>query len=105
MYNPEVPLVGAGFFLNFFWERSWVINLRVRHVVGFTLLGLAYTIVSEWINVDIRSAWGYGATMPQIPLFGTGLAPFIQWVLLPPLIAGVTPRLVLGRVISKERKP
>ncbi len=151
IYDPEVPLVGAGFFLNFFWEmvqsplygdvyrktymeilmsrlhctlgdvlillgaywiiawamkdRYWVANFRIHHVMGFMLLGLGYTIVSEWINVDIRSAWGYGATMPRVPLVGTGLAPFIQWLLLPPLIAVVTHKLVLGIAFSKERKP
>lgn len=55
-------------------DRYWMIRLRVRDVAGFTLLGLGYTIVSEWINVDIRSAWGYGATMPRVFLIGTGLA-------------------------------
>ena len=75
-------------------NRHWVIDFRARDVVGFTLLGIGYTIVSEWVNVDIRGAWGYGASMPRVPLLGTGLAPFIQWVVLPPLIAGVTRRLL-----------
>ena len=86
-------------------NRYWVIDFRIRHVVGFTLLGLGYTIVSEWVNVDIRSAWGYSATMPRVPWIGTGLAPFIQWVLLPPLIIGVTRRFVQASAISKDRRP
>jgi hypothetical protein len=86
-------------------DRYWVVGFRVRHVMGFTLLGLGYTILSEWINVDIRSAWGYGATMPRVPLVGAGLAPFMQWVLLPPLIAGVTRGFILGRAVSRGRKP
>ena len=75
-------------------NRYWVTEGRIPHVVGFTFLGLGYTVASEWVNVDIRGAWGYGASMPRVPLLGTGLAPFIQWVVLPPLIAGVTRRLL-----------
>ena len=143
---PEITLVSAAFFINFFWEmvqsplyddihrktyteilvsrlhctlgdviillgaywivawvvrdRYWVVNLRVRHVCGFTFLGLGYTILSEWVNVDIRSAWGYGATMPRVPFVGTGLAPFLQWLLLPPLIAGVTRRFLMRKSLS-----
>ena len=82
-------------------NRYWVLDLRIRNVVGFTLLGLGYTIVSEWINVDIRGAWGYGAAMPRVPWIGTGVAPFVQWMFLPPLIAGVTCRLVGSSSISR----
>ena len=86
-------------------NRYWVMALHIRNVLLFTFLGLGYTIVSEWVNVDIRSAWNYGATMPRVPWINTGLAPFIQWVLLPPLIAGITGRLVREKAISEERKP
>src|SRR3990172_11585672 len=34
--------------------RSWMKHMRARDVIGFTALGLGYTMVSEWINVDIR---------------------------------------------------
>jgi hypothetical protein len=83
-------------------DRYWVIGLRVRDLAGFTGLGLGYTIVSEWVNVDIRGSWGYAVTMPRVPWIGTGLTPFIQWVLLPPFIAGVTRRLVWGKTPLKE---
>jgi hypothetical protein len=85
-------------------DRHWVINFRFLQVVGFTLLGLGYTVASEWVNVDIRGSWGYAAAMPRVPWIGTGLAPFIQWVLLPPLIAGITCRLVREKTISEKRR-
>ena len=75
-------------------DRFWVLQGRMRDVVAFTALGLGYTVVSEWVNVDLRSAWGYAATMPRAPWIGTGLAPFMQWVLLPPVIVVVSRRLV-----------
>lgn len=82
--------VVAGFAQN----RYWVTLFRPQHLLGFTLLGLGYTLLSEWFNIDIRSSWGYSPLMPRLPLIGTGLTPFLQWLILPPVIAGVTRRLL-----------
>ncbi|MGG5890550.1 DUF2933 domain-containing protein [Falsiroseomonas sp. HC035] len=50
-----------------------------------TLIGVGYTTFSDWLNVDLRQSWTYTAAMPRLPPWGTGLAPFLQWPLLPPL--------------------
>ncbi|MEO6666719.1 MAG: cytochrome c [Nitrospiria bacterium] len=71
---------------------------RLRDLAAFTALGLGYTVVSEWVNVDLRGAWGYAAAMPRLPWIGTRLAPLMQWVLLPPLIA-----VVIRRAVGHER--
>ena len=47
------------------------------------LLGAAYTVFSEWFNVDIRRSWSYTAAMPILPLIGTGLTPLLQWLIVP----------------------
>ena len=78
-------------------DRCWVTALRFHDLAIFTGLGLGYTIVSEWVNVDLRSAWSYDSAMPRVPLLGTGLAPFLQWIVLPPVIAAVTATLLRGR--------
>jgi hypothetical protein len=49
------------------------------------ILGVAYTILSEWLNVEIWRSWSYTAAMPVLPLFGTGLTPLLQWLLVPGL--------------------
>lgn len=49
-----------------------------------TAAGLAYTVYSEWLNVS-RGSWTYAASMPVLPPLGTGLAPLLQWLLVPPL--------------------
>lgn len=88
------------------WDRYWPVRLRLRHVVAFTFLGLGYTVLSEWVNTDLRAAWGYGARMPRLPWIGTGLAPFFQWVVLPPSVAWVTGRIVReGLVVCQEAPP
>jgi hypothetical protein len=56
-----------------------------RVTVTTTLVGIGYTVFSEWLNVDLRQSWTYTAAMPRLPPWGTGLTPFLQWLLLPPL--------------------
>lgn len=50
------------------------------------LLGLGYTAVSEWWNVYRAGNWSYAPAMPL--LFGLGLAPLLQWIVIPTL--GIT---------------
>jgi len=97
----DVLILLGAYWIVTWWagDRYWVIDFRVRDVMVFTVLGLGYT--SEWVNIDIRSAWGYAAAMPRVPWISTGLAPLIQWLFLPPLIAGVTRRLVQGRDVTR----
>ncbi len=45
---------------------------------------LAYTAWSEWYNVYRAGSWGYSASMPLI--FGIGLSPLLQWLILPPVL-------------------
>ena len=47
-------------------------------------LGLAYTGFSEWYNVYQLRAWSYAASMPLV--MGIGLAPLMQWIVVPVLM-------------------
>ena len=47
------------------------------------LLGVGYTIYSEWVNVSVRASWAYSELMPIVPVIGTGLAPLLQWFVIP----------------------
>ncbi len=55
--------------------------------VATTLIGVAYTVVSEWMNTSLRQGWQYSELMPTIGLRGLviGLSPVAQWLVLPPL--------------------
>ena len=48
-------------------------------------LGFAYTVFSEWLNTSVQHAWSYTAAMPVVPPLGIGLAPLLQWVVVPTL--------------------
>jgi hypothetical protein len=47
------------------------------------LIGLGYTIFSEWLNIEVREAWAYRDLMPVIPVIDAGLSPIAQWIVLP----------------------
>jgi hypothetical protein len=61
-----------------------------RMMLAAVLLGLGYTVFSEWLNVRIRQSWSYTEAMPLLPPLGTGLAPFLQWLVVPGLAFAVT---------------
>ncbi len=63
------------------WPRAGF----ARSLGAATALGIGYTVYSEWLNTSLRLAWTYSELMPVVPVLGTGLAPLLQWVLLPPL--------------------
>ena len=65
-----------------YWYQS---NIFVNGFL-FTLLGLGYTIYSEIVNVNIKGNWGYTELMPIVPVINIGGMPFMQWLLIPPVL-------------------
>ena len=54
-----------------------------RIIFTAIVLGVAYSIFSEWLNVEIRRTWSYTPAMPVLPFLGTGLTPLLQWLIVP----------------------
>jgi hypothetical protein len=55
-------------------------------------LGVIYTTVSEWLNVEVWRSWSYASAMPAIPWLGTGLSPLLQWLIVPGLAFAISGR-------------
>jgi len=51
---------------------------------------VAYTIFSEWLNTAVRQSWAYSPLMPVLPIMGTGLAPLLQWIVVPSTALALT---------------
>jgi suppressor for copper-sensitivity B len=70
---------------------AWALFTGLRRDAGWrlaaagTLLGVSYTVFSEWMNVEVRHSWTYADSMPRLPPLATGLTPLLQWLVLPPL--------------------
>jgi hypothetical protein len=72
------------------WPRE-----RFQSVAAITLLlGLAYTAISEWLNIVVRAAWAYSDLMPVVSVLGfeVGLSPLLQWIAVPLLAFWVVGR-------------
>ena len=71
-----------------------------RMVFTAIVLGAAYTVFSEWLNVAIRRSWSYTAAMPVLPLLKTGLTPLLQWVVVP----GLAFAIIAGWDLRRQRR-
>lgn len=61
------------------WPRSGAWSVWLLLLV----FGVGYTVYSEWLNVSVRHSWAYAPWMPTLPVIGTGLAPLLQWLVVP----------------------
>lgn len=66
--------------------RSCIVTPTVASVLGFIGMGLALTAAIERLATGPLNSWAYAETMPVVPLLEIGLAPFLQWILLPPFV-------------------
>ena len=68
-----------------FGRRGWPGSHHAWVLGAATFAGVAYTIFSEWLNTQVTMSWSYAGSMPRVPPLGTGLAPLLQWIVVPPL--------------------
>ena len=67
-----------------FRTRFWASTKGFPAAVVFVLAGFVYTAWSEIHNTQIAVTWAYAPEMPQI--YGVGLAPLLQWLVIPPVL-------------------
>ena len=68
---------------------------------GITVMigALTFTVWSEWFNVFRIGNWSYASNMPTV--FGIGISPLLQWLVLPPVI--VVAYRALWPLVSVDR--
>ncbi len=88
----------TGYILMSFYYRnfSWVHNSNVKHHAIFVVMGITYTLFSEYLNVYVRNSWSYSDYMPLLPLINISLVPVFQWIILPPVVIFITKRQIRG---------
>ncbi len=106
-YCTRATLADAAILLVSFWlvalfggGRDWPLRAGVRRIIGFTSIGLVTTVFLEILSTRVWGRWSYSESMPLIPLLDVGLAPFLQWVLLPPLTVWFVRRQMSQRQVS-----
>jgi hypothetical protein len=68
------------------WRTDWPASRPWMGGAIVTIGAMAFAAGSEWYNVYRVGNWGYTASMPMI--FGIGLSPLMQWLILPPVMVG-----------------
>lgn len=82
-----------------FRDLVWPLH-RLWTAGGFMLVvGLGFTIFSEWVNVYVTGAWAYQPAMPLVA--GIGLTPLLQWLVVPTLMLFIARRLPTFRVAAR----
>lgn len=80
-------------------DRRWIVRPRLAPILTLIGIGLAITVVLERLAIVSTNpdwGWRYADAMPMIPVFGIGLAPFLQWVILPLLLVWIVKRQLAG---------
>jgi len=69
--------------LTLFGTQRWPAERNARVFAAALLIGVGYTIYSEWLNTGSLASWAYSGLMPVVPGLGTGLSPILQWLVVP----------------------
>jgi hypothetical protein len=79
--------------------RRWVARPTLRAFVVYVGTGLIATVALEYLSMEVLDRWAYGPEMPLLPILGTGLAPILQWLIVP-----ITVLWYLIRLTRTERR-
>ena len=87
-------------------SRNWLVTPRPLPFTVYLGIGLAVTVVFEYLATGVFGRWAYAEAAPVVPVLETGLAPVLQWLLLPPLALSLSRWHLIGaaHVRMLERK-
>ena len=98
----------AGIALVAFWvtaifagTRSWILGAHKTDIAIFLSVGVLATIIFEALAVTVFGRWTYNDAMPRLPVLGTGLAPLLQWLVIPGLVLWIVRRQIGGSQSSR----
>lgn len=75
-------------------DLDWINNAKLNDYLVLVIIGVFYTLFSEYINVYVKHNWSYSRYMPLIPFLNVGVVPLLQWIILPPVILFITRRQI-----------
>jgi len=78
-------------------DRYWCHSSILLNGLLFTVLGVVYTIFSETVNVRVKGTWDYTELMPIVPIINVGGMPFLQWLLIPPVLLWLLKTIITAR--------
>ena len=87
-------------------SRRWIVAATGWPLAWFVAIGVSITAAIEWLATRGYwiANWSYLPTMPQVPGAGIGLAPLLQWVVLPLLTVWFVRRQLTHRAETVAQK-
>lgn len=87
-------------------SRHWIRAPQWPQVLGFVVAGLLITVAMERLAIA-TGRWAYDEAMPVMPVLEVGLAPLLQWLVLPPLTVWLVQRQLrcTGLSNSGQQRP
>lgn len=86
-------------------NRRWFLRLNRLNLIAFIMIGMIATVISERVSVHIYRSWSYNKLMPIIPWLKIGLTPFLQWMIIPPVVLLLLRHyLLLDQEIAERRR-
>jgi hypothetical protein len=70
-------------------DRCWFLRGRSVDRALFALAAFTLAFASEYAAVHYRNLWRYSERIPLIPFADIGLAPMLQWIILPTVIFAI----------------
>ena len=83
-------------------HRRWLLEGERKPGAILVTTAVLVTIILEWLATGPLDRWTYSDAMPIVPWLGVGLAPLLQWIVLPPLILWLTRRHLLGQTVLRS---
>jgi hypothetical protein len=77
-------------------SRKWILKPGCLTFVIYLGIGVSITLLMEFLATEVWGRWRYAEGAPVLPLLGTGLAPLMQWLLLPVLVLGLARYHLIG---------
>ena len=80
-------------------SRRWILGSTGPKLALFIAIGVSITGVIEWLATSGRwvRSWSYSSSMPVVPAVDIGLAPLLQWVIVPLLVVRFVRRQLSNR--------
>lgn len=100
--DAAIILIGYGCAAAVTRSRLWALRPGTAGIAVYLAVGLALALLAEYIAVRVLARWSYAPAMPTV--LGIGLAPLLQWVVVPPLILWLVRTHVAGRTALSTKE-
>ena len=94
----DVGFALAGFAVGAVLDKRWLwfVDPSKRALAAYVATGVLITIAFEWHAVYWADRWAYSDLMPVVPVIRVGVAPLLQWIVLPVAVLFFLRRHFLG---------